>query len=226
MSKASASRRRSRPSAPPLPHRGASSPRQKRAEEAAARRRSRRRKHQVIGAAAVLIAVGTVVALLVASGGSRSTGPGGPTVGRVAPNGTFTTLSGDRSEVASLTGKPTLLWLVTTWCSSCQAGTQAIAQNIATLATYGVRIVELEVAGDLGQSGPTMAQFAQQFAGPKFIDNADWTFGSASSSLTKTYDPNGDLDIYYLLDSHRKVVYVSSSPAATMPELMRMIQSL
>jgi thiol-disulfide isomerase/thioredoxin len=89
-----------------------------------------------------------------------NTGPSGgtapATVGHQAPDGTFTALSGQNVSVTSLRGKPTLLWFVSTWCSSCQAGTSAMAHDLAELKAAGVRVDEVELYRDLGQSGPAI----------------------------------------------------------------------
>lgn len=140
-------------------------------------------------------------------------------VGLSAPNGTLTTTSGSQLSIASLQGKPTLIWFVATWCSSCQAGTQAIAANISKLSSDGVRVVEVELYKDLGQSGPGMTAFAKAFAGNQYA-NPDWVFAKSSKSLTQIYDPKSYLDIYYLLNSHGQITYVNGSPGSTMPSLL------
>ena len=159
-----------------------------------------------------------------ASGSSGSSGVSLP-VGSSAPNGTITTLAGRSETVAGLRGKPALIWFVTTWCSSCQAGTQAMAEHVATLAADGVRVVEVENYADLGQSGPPMGTFAKTLAGSAF-SNPDWTFGEASSALTHTYNPKAYLDIYYLINAKGKITYVNSSPGSTMPELLSAAKAL
>lgn len=165
------------------------------------------------------VAAGVVVVAVVAVIAVSASGNGGsPATGAGAPDGGFTTTSGATETVSSLRGRPALLWFVTTWCSSCQAGTQAMASKVGRLAALGVRVVELENAGDLGQSGPSITAFAQ-LAGPA-SRNPDWTWGVAASSLTTLYNPHGYLDIYYLLNAQGRVVYVNSSPAATMGELL------
>ena len=146
-------------------------------------------------------------------------------VGTTAPNGVITTLAGKTETVAGLRGKPALIWFVTTWCSSCQAGTQAMAQHVAALAADGVRVVEVENYADLGQSGPPMQSFAKVLAGSAF-SNPDWTFGEASSALTHTYNPKAYLDIYYLLNAKGKITYVNSSPSSTMPALLSAARAL
>jgi cytochrome oxidase Cu insertion factor (SCO1/SenC/PrrC family) len=190
-----------------------------------ARRRRRTRALVASSIAAVLAVVGVAVGLHVANRPSGS--PGGSSgppavslpVGSVAPDAAFTTIGGRTESIASLRGKPTLVWLVTTWCSSCQAGTQAMAQHIAALAADGVRVVEVENYQDLGQSGPSVSTFAKTLAGSAFTD-PDWTFGEASAALTRTYNPKAYLDLYYLIDAQGKISYVNSSPGSTMPQLL------
>ena len=188
----------------------------RRSQEAARRTRSRRRRW--IGAGVTTGVVVALVALIVVATGGRSAAPGG-TVGARAPEGTFTTSSGATRTISSLRGEPTLVWFVSTWCSSCQAGTQAMASQIQTFARMHVRVVELELADDLGQPGPSITTFGRQLAGPGYT-NPDWTFGMATAALTTTYDPASDLDIYYLLDSTGRITYVNSSPGSTMGQLL------
>jgi thiol-disulfide isomerase/thioredoxin len=202
----------------------------------AARRRAeaqrRRRNRLFLGAsvAAVIALVGLVLGLHVAAGssgggaGSTSSAASLP-VGSTAPSGTFTTLEGTTETVAALRGRPTLLWFMTTWCSSCEAGTQAMAQHIETLAADGVRVVQVENYQDLGQSGPSLTTFAKTLAGAAFT-NPDWTFGEASAALTHTYNPRAYLDIYYLINAQGKITYVNSSPGSTMPQLLSAAHAL
>jgi hypothetical protein len=117
--------------------------------------------------------------------------------------------------VASLRGRKTLLWFVATWCPSCQAGTQAMAGDLARLHAAGVRVVEVEDYADLGQPGPAMASFSPQLAAAAYHDPG-WTFGTASQVLTRADNPQGYLDIHYLLSPSGRVAYINSAPAATM----------
>ncbi len=160
-----------------------------------------------------------------ASAGSNGGAGAEPTVGSVAPDGTFRTVTGDQLAVSSLRGHPALLWFVSTWCSSCQAGTQAMASEINTFRNAGVRVVELELYNDLGQAGPGIDSFARTYAG-NAITNPDWTFGQASQTLTQTYDAQSYLDIYYLLDSMGRIVYINGSPGESMPQLLSQIHKV
>ena len=196
-------------------------------------RKARARRRRLTGIATsvgVLVVVGVMLGLHFSSTPASSSTPnarmGSPqAVGLLAPNGTLTTATGDPITVASLRGKPTLLWFVTTWCPSCQAGTQTMAQNISRLQSDGVHVVEVELYQDLGQSGPSMSSFGQQHAGARY-DTPGWTFAIASSELTRTYDPDSYLDIYYLLDAKGRIVYVNGSPSSTMSNILAEAQKL
>lgn len=148
-----------------------------------------------------------------------------PSVGSKAPNGTFTTISGKTVSVASLRGKPTLLWFVTTWCPTCQASTKTLAQNISVLAKGGVRVVEVELYDDLGTPGPTLQSFGRGYAGAAF-HSPNWIWGVASKSMSETYDPAGYLDIYYVVDAKGRIRYVNSAPVQTMRQIKEEISRL
>jgi len=172
-----------------------------------------------VAAVAVAIAVAAGGRNPTAGGTSSAAGGAAPAVGSAAPDGRFTTVSGRTETIASLKGHKSLLWFVATWCPSCQAGTQAMAGQVARLRAEGVRVVEVEDYADLGQPGPAMAAFGRQFAGAAYHDRG-WTFGTASQALTRAYNPQGYLDIYYLLDSSGRVDYINSAPASTMSQLL------
>lgn len=189
---------------------------------AATTTRPRWRSRLLLAAAVAVVLAAAVIGITAGrsqpptSGGSAA----GPATGqRVAPDGTFTTVTGRQLRVASFRGHPTLLWFVATWCSSCQAGTQAVAANLAQLRAHGVRVVELELYRDLGQPGPDIAAFGRAYAGAAYGD-ADWTWGTASARLSYAYDPNGYLDVYYLVDAQGRIAYVNGSPAATISDLL------
>ena len=153
--------------------------------------------------------------------GGRPPAAGGaaPAVGSVAPGGSFITVSGRTETIASLRGHKALLWFVTTWCPGCQAGTRAMAGQVARLRAAGVQVVEVEDYADLGQSGPAMTAFGRQFAGPACHDPG-WTFGTASLALTSAYDPQGYLGVYFLLDSSGQIAYINAAPTSTMSQLL------
>lgn len=179
----------------------------------------RRRWLGLSAAGAVLVVVAVIAVFAATRHGGVGASSGSTRRGALAPDGGFTTVAGDAGTIASLRGRPTLVWFVATWCSSCQAGTSAMASAIDQFAARGVRVLELEMAGDLGQPGPSIEQFGRQLAGAAY-GNPDWTFGVASTGLTNTYNPKGYLDIYYLLDAAGRIAYVNGSPAGTMRQLL------
>lgn len=187
--------------------------------------RARVRLRWMGGAGAALVVLVVVVIILVASGGSGPPATKTTRIAAVAPDGSFSTTSGATQTVSALRGQATLLWFVSTWCSSCQAGTQAMASRIGYFAAHHVRVVELELADDLGQSGPSITEFAKQLAGPGYR-NPNWTFGVASAPLTTAYDAPGYLDIYYLLDASGRLAYTNGSPGTTMSQLLGAVSKL
>ena len=94
-----------------------------------------------------------------------------------------------------------------------------MAGQAARLRVVGVQVAEVEDYADLGQPGPGIAAFARQFAGAAYHDRG-WTFGTASRALTRGYNPQGYLDVYFLLGSSGRVAYVNSAPASTMGQLL------
>ncbi len=197
-----------------------------------ARPKTRAARYRWMLAAAVVAVIalaGAVIGLHTVD--TSAAGPGGSpsrasvSVGAAAPNGTFTTLTGTTSTIASLRGRPTLVWFVSTWCTSCQYGTQVMARNIGALRASGVRVEEVELYQNMGQNGTPIGSFAKQLAGAA-VTNPDWSFGVSSAALTRTYDPKSYLDIYYLLNTHGKITYVNSSPGSTMAQLLRAASTL
>ncbi len=221
------SKRSARRPVPPTARGG----RQQSAKPPASTRGARRPlRHWALGAsllAAVVVAVAIYAGSQKASTPTIASGSSAQSsaTAQLAPDGTYSTLTGLPGSVSALRGHATLLWFVTTWCSSCQAGTPAMRAQIPKLAAHHVQVVELELAGALGQAGPPMTEFASQLAGGMVHDPA-WTFGTASPTLTRTYDPNGYLDIYYLLTPSGRVAYINSSPAATMGALLNAVDKM
>ncbi len=183
------------------------------------RRRARRVRWTIAGAAAVALAA--VIAVIAVVAGGRGTGTTGgttgsaggslPAAGSLAPAGSFTAAAGATATISSLRGHPVLVWLVTTWCPGCQAGTQAMPADLARLRARGIKVVELEDYADLGQPGPGIASFGRQFAGAAY-HSPGWVFGTASQAMTRAWNPQGYLDIYYLLDSAGRIAYINSGP--------------
>ena len=184
-----------------------------------ARSATRRRWAWITAIIVVFAIAGAIIGFRLANHTNTASAPAAPTVGQVAPDGTFTTVAGTTMTVASLRGQSTLLWFVATWCPSCQAGTPVVAQQFPQLRADKVRVVEIELYENLGQPGPSVTDFGKTYAGSLYGDR-DWTFGTSSAQLSTAYNPNGYTDIYYLLDTTGHVTYINGQPASTMPDLL------
>jgi len=143
-------------------------------------------------------------------------------VGASSPAGTYTTLDGQAVDVASLRGKPTLLWFIAAGCSSCTASIPALADHLAELKADGVQVKVVDLYGDLGQ-GPkaaaSLSKLGRGLAGRRFGDPT-WQWGISSKELSFRYDRFGEPDIYYVMDRTGKITYQNGVPISTMDELL------
>jgi thiol-disulfide isomerase/thioredoxin len=138
-------------------------------------------------------------------------------VNNSAPQASFVSLNGVSQNLSNYKGKPILLWLVTTWCSSCQAGTTQMKNYINELNGYNTVVLELENYNDLDQSGPPMGSFVSDLVGKT---PSNWITGIASKKMTKLYNPQGLLDIYYLIDPSGKIISIGSAPTSNMGTIL------
>lgn len=140
-------------------------------------------------------------------------------VGRPAPSFTYHLLDGRRLPPGMLRGHPYVLWMVATWCPSCKTGSNVIASHIAFLRAHGVRVVEMQLAGDLGRPGPGLESF-QKAVGTS-ADSPNWYWGELTQAQTVGLDPSGDMDRYYLVNARGTIVAVSGNPALTWDAIAR-----
>jgi len=125
-------------------------------------------------------------------------------VGQTAPDFTFADLAGTSHSLSSFQGHPLVLWWVALFCSSCSQGTQYFSQSYySQYHASGVLLVEVEDYNDLGQPGPSLSTFASQNG---YSGQSGWVLGQGSSSGTTAYNPNGYLDVYYVISSSGTVV--------------------
>jgi len=134
-------------------------------------------------------------------------------VGGIAPDFSYRLIDGTSLSASDLHGHPYVLWLMATWCSSCQGGAAVLAQHIAELRAHGIRIVQLEVADNLGAKGPSMRGFRASVG--RGADAANWYWGHATAEQMLVLDPGSYPDIYYLVRADGTIAEVNGSPAAT-----------
>lgn len=165
------------------------------------RRRSGNRwwtRRRVVGVA-IVVAIVVLVAYALLRVAPTNVGNGA-----AAPDFMFTDSQGVSHSLSSYFGKPIVLWWVATWCSSCVQGTQIFAQQYyAQYHSAGVTFLEIESYNDLGQQGPSIGTMAGQNG---YTGQAGWIIGEGSSQGTSTYNPNSDLEYYYVISAQGNIV--------------------
>lgn len=157
-----------------------------------------------------------------ASGAAGGPAPAAAAVGAPAPGGTFTTLDGTTLDVASLRGKPTVLWFVAAGCSSCTASIPAVADHLQQLHNAGVQVAVIDLYGDLGsgtQGAQDLRNLGTSLVGARLTDPG-WTWGTSSKDLSFSYDASGQPDVYYVLDRTGTITYTDGVPVSTMDQLL------
>ncbi len=177
-----------------------------------------------IAAAAVVVGLGAALGVRAATGGAPA--PAAPSAGghlaAAAPGGTLTLLDHRQVSLASLRGRPVLVWFVAGGCASCAASIPAVASHLGAFTQAGTRVVVLGMYGAFGQDRTgtaALASFGKAAAGTAFASPA-WTWGVASEPLTAAFDPSGTPDAYFLLDAAGHVTYQNSVPVSTMGALL------
>lgn len=124
--------------------------------------------------------------------------------GKVAPDIPIYLINGTKVMLSDFKGHKVLLWFITTWCSSCQAGAQIIATYYyKELVAKGVTILTVESYNNLGVQGPTLVDFMYLYGrGGK----QNWLYGTTTQQATMLYNPNAYLDLYYLIDDSGVIV--------------------
>jgi hypothetical protein len=180
-----------------------------------------------IAAVAVVVGLGAALGVRAATGGAPAPpAPAArPAAGHPAaatPGGTLTLLDHRQVSLASLEGRPVLVWFVAGGCASCAASIPAVAAHLGAFTKAGTRVVVLGMYGALGQDRTgiaALASFGKAAAGTAFVSPA-WTWGVASEALTAAFDPSGTPDAYFLLDAAGHVTYQNSVPVSTMGALL------
>ena len=169
-----------------------------------------------------IIALAIIYSVFRVSG--HSVGIRNITIGTKAPNYSFLLENGSEANVSSYRGHEVLLWFVATWCPTCAQGNSALNENYSFFKKRGVKIVELELYKDLGYAGPPIGEFVGSYAPDAYV-NGTIIPGVAGYNITAAYDPNGYLDIYYLISANGTVLYINGSPSVTLPQLENAINA-
>jgi len=155
----------------------------------------------------------SLLAILAASVGTGRAATDVPSVGGTAPAFTYRLLNGRMLAPKALKGHPYVLWMVASWCSSCQSGSALVGEHIGELRAHGVNVVEMRLANDLGAPGPGLQQFQEAVGTNATAPN--WYWGELTQAQTVRLDPKGYADVYYLVDAKGKIVAIEGNPAAS-----------
>jgi len=167
-------------------------------------RQAKRKKRRTVLASAVAAALALTLIILYAHGFGSTANSDSSAPTEYFTGFPLTLLNGTTINTATLKGHPFVLWFVTTWCSSCVESQQLLASEYyPALHSKGILIVEVENYGDLGESGPTLLQYAQTYGG---LNQPGWLIGTAPEWVTQKYNPDEYLDIFYLVNQAGQIV--------------------
>ncbi len=167
----------------------------------------------VFAAHATMIPIGAVTSVSGSAANAQSPTP--VKIGALAPDIAFTTADGTERWLSEFRGQPVMLWFYASWCPTCQIGTMAVAGIVDQLKLAGVQIIQLQLYNNLGAPGPSVEDFATQYAS-SVPRTPNWLWGDASLVASYTYDPSGYPDIYFLIDRDGIVQEIAPAPHVTM----------
>lgn len=182
---------------------------------------------------AILLVVAIILGLHYANGSSGSTAADRsgktsagsflqpPQPGQRAPGGTFITSTGSTATIASLRGKPTMVWFVADSCAGCAASISVVASNLERITNEGIQILTLGLYGAFppGKTGiAKLLKFGRAHGGQ--TNTNTWRWGMATRKLSITYDPLHTPDEYLLIGPNGHIRYRNDTPSFTMPQLL------
>lgn len=163
------------------------------------------------------------LALVVLGAQNAVAAPSPITVGKAAPQFSYGLLNGKSVAPAQLRGHKYILWVMGTWCPSCQAGSQIAAQHIGDLQRHHVALVEMEAHNNLGATGPSLLSVKNGIG--KATDASSWYWGVLSEEQTTSIDPKSLMDVFYLVDQHGKVIAQGMSLGAHWAQIESFIRA-
>jgi len=170
--------------------------------------------------AVVVVAFATVTATAWAAAQMAPTAKPAKTIAADAPF----LVHGDKTYLRSYKGQPIMLWQVATWCPSCRAGLQTLAQHKSLIDASHLKIIVLRDYQNGGYSGPDMATFVAQSA-PTLLHDPHFVYGEDTEALFKLYNPHHYVDVYHLIGPDGDIALISSAPSATFDKIERFIKA-
>ena len=145
-------------------------------------------------------------------------------IGAPAPDIAFTAVDGTERRLSEFHGQPVMLWFYASWCPTCQVGTGAVAGKLEQLKQAGIQIIQLQLYNNLGAPGPSVEEFATQYAS-SVPRSPNWLWGEASLVASYTYDPSGYPDIHFLIGRDGIVQEIAPAPHVTMNIILEFAES-
>ncbi|MHB1951271.1 MAG: thioredoxin domain-containing protein [Acidiferrobacteraceae bacterium] len=158
-----------------------------------------------------------VCTLLIHSPGAWASGSG-PTAGAQAPGASFIGPRGPEA-ITHFRGHKVMLWLLSTWCSSCQAGLEVLGRERVALRRAGLTILVVENYRDGGYGRESIQAFARRY-GKRVLARPGWIFGTATRAFGAAYNPEHYPDIYYLIGRRGTIRGVDGAPSVTIGKIL------
>jgi len=160
---------------------------------------------------AILLAAGTLL--------FAATAPAATKLPVKAPPASFAS-GGKQIPLARYQGKKVMLWMFSTWCGSCAAAFEALAEQQPALAKAGLRIIALKNYENGGYPGPSLQDFVKRY-GTTLLKAPNWIFGEVTAEMASRYNPRRYPDIYFLIDEKGMLQAVNGAPSATMSTIKK-----
>lgn len=129
---------------------------------------------------------------------------------------------GKRMYLHSFKGQPIMLWQVATWCKSCVAGLQTMAQNQALIDGSNLKVIVLRDYKNGGYPGDDMETFVTANA-PALLRDSHFLIGEDTKALFNLYNPHHYVDVYHLIEPDGHIVAISSAPSVTFDKIEQFI---
>ncbi len=173
------------------------------------RSRSRKKKTSLarwlfVGGALLLVAVvAWAVGRPTSSAAVTPSGVAGAQVGDTAPDFSVPTLDGGTFTLSAQRGRPTVIFFMAYWCSTCLSEARALAQ---IRDEYGDRVQIIAIDVDPSSTPESLARFKRSAGAGDFV----WAFDTAQT-VARAYQVRS-LDTTLILDANGVVVYRDEFP--------------
>ncbi len=122
-----------------------------------------------------------------------------PAVRTAAPDFAVRTLDGGRLQLASVKGRPTVLFFMAYWCGTCLPEAQALGRLHAELSDRGIRIIAVDI--DPTSTPEALAEFREAAGNPGYVFAFDQDGATARAFRV------ANLDVTVIIDAAGRIAY-------------------